>query len=181
MGCGLHTSKHSTGKVEGGRGPQPRSSRLSEKTLSQRMKAKRSRVRNWAPYLCMCTCEVPHNMHKSTGTNAIKITLKGILHLPVHACAGPVGRTLEQTTVIIKAQSCLWFVSWQMLNRLRSTYFTNAELGAKLNFFFFCRRLLPRGTWSNQPHSEIHISSDTQLQIMLPPSHPTLTLKNLRV
>ena len=37
------------------------------------MKVKRSRVRNWAPYLCMYTCEVPHNMHKSTGTNAIKI------------------------------------------------------------------------------------------------------------
>lgn len=67
------------GKISGTKGPvnlaESVSSWLSEATLSQRTKVERNRVRNWAPYLCMYTCEVPHNMHMSTGTSAIKIKL----------------------------------------------------------------------------------------------------------
>lgn len=53
----------------------------------------------------------------------------------------------------------------------------------KAEFFkmLFWRQFLPHGTWSNQPHTEIYISSDTQLKITLPLSCPTLTLKNLAV
>lgn len=36
------------------------------------MKVERSRMRNWAPYLCVYTCELPHNMHMSTGTTCNK-------------------------------------------------------------------------------------------------------------